>query len=208
VGVWRSWIWLAWAAFWLPLAALAQDKPEAEPPEQAPVELKFDIDRFVVEGNTVLPAADLERLTAPFTGKGRDFGDVQRALEALENAYRDRGYSAVTVFLPEQDLEKGQVILKVIEPRIRNVQITGNRYFDEANIRSSLPALREGAIPNANDIAANLRVVNESPAKQTNVILRAADDPAQVDARVDVTDEKRRDPGFGRDRSWRRHAHQ
>jgi hemolysin activation/secretion protein len=181
--------WLAAVAFFSPLLALAQNTQQpADVP--APVELRFDIDRYLVDGNTLLSAEDLDRLTAPYAGKGRDFGDVQRALEALENAYRDKGYSTVQVFLPEQDLEKGQVILRVIEARIRKLEITGNKFFDEANIRQSLPSMREGTVPNADAIAANLRVVNESPAKQTNVVLRATDDPAQIDARVDITDDK------------------
>lgn len=173
-------------AFGLPALAYPQAIPDVPPP----VELRFDVERFIVDGNTILSAEDLNRLTSPFTGKGRDFGDVQRALEALENEYRDRGYSTVTVFLPEQDLEKGQVVLRVIEAKIRRLEITGNKFFDEANIRASLPSVREGAVPNADHIAANLRVVNESPAKQTNVVLRATDEPGLIDARVDVTDEK------------------
>src|SRR5688572_19707212 len=153
----------------LPALAFAQSIPDVP----APVELKFDVERYIVDGNTILSADELNRLTSPFAGKGRDFGDVQRALEALENAYRDKGYSTVTVFLPEQDLDKGQVVLRVIEAKIRRVEISGNKFFDEANIRASLPTLREGVSPNADAIAANLRVVNESPAKQTNVVLRA-----------------------------------
>jgi hemolysin activation/secretion protein len=186
VGAW-GWIWAVAMALCAPLQALAQQPPTDVPP---PVELRFDIERYIVDGNTLLSADELNRITAPFAGKARDFGDVQRALEALENAYRERGYSAVQVFLPEQDLEKGRVVLRVIEARIRRVEITGNKFFDEANVRASLPSLREGSIPNADAISANLRVVNESPAKQTNVILRAADEPGVIDARVDVADEK------------------
>jgi len=187
LGISRCARWIILAAAWgLPRLTLAQTVPDVPPP----VELRFDVERYVVDGNTILSADELNRLTSPFTGKARDFGDVQRALETLENAYRDRGYSAVQVFLPEQDLEKGQVILRVIEARIRKVEISGNRFFDEANIRASLPTLREGSIPNADAIAANLRVVNESPAKQTNVVLRATDEPGLIDARVDVTDDK------------------
>jgi hemolysin activation/secretion protein len=163
---------------------------QAVPEVPAPVELRFDVERYIVDGNTLLGTDELNAITSPFTGKARDFGDVQRALESLENAYRDRGYSAVQVFLPEQDLEKGRVVLRVIEARIRKVEVTGNKFFDEANVRASLPTVREGTVPNADRIAANLRVVNESPAKQTNVVLRATDEPGQIDARVDVTDEK------------------
>lgn len=117
---------------------------------------------------------------------------MQRALEALELAYRERGYSAVQVFLPEQDLEKGTVTLRVIEARIRKLQITGNKFFDDANICSSLPALAEGRTPHSGQVARNLRIVNESPAKQTNVTLRAAEKEGEVDAIVDVTDENPR----------------
>ena len=64
--------------------------------------VRFAITRFEVGGNTLLPQEDVERAVAPFTGPGRDFGDVQRALEALEALYHERGYNVVTVQLPEQ----------------------------------------------------------------------------------------------------------
>jgi len=53
-----------------------------------------------------------------FTGRDKDFADVQRALEALERAYTDKGFSAVQVILPEQELDKGVVRFKIVEARI------------------------------------------------------------------------------------------
>lgn len=61
----------------------------------------FEITRFEVEGNTLLAAPAVDQLLAPFAGKNRDFGDVQHALEALEAAYRQRGFNVVQVVLPE-----------------------------------------------------------------------------------------------------------
>jgi len=55
--------------------------------------------------------ADVQAVLAPYTGAGRDFGDVQHALEALEALYRARGYDMVTVQLPEQELNGGAVRL-------------------------------------------------------------------------------------------------
>jgi hemolysin activation/secretion protein len=174
----------------LPGYALAQAQPlQPVQPVETPIELRFDIDRYTVEGNTLLTQPDVDAIVQPFAGRQRDFGDVQRALEALENAYRARGYSAVQVYLPEQDLEKGDVRLRVIEARIRRMEIKGNKFFDEPNIRASLPALAEGKTPNANEVSKNLRIVNESPAKQTSVTLRAGEKEGEVDAVVDVADE-------------------
>jgi hemolysin activation/secretion protein len=162
------------------------------PPVQTPLELRFDISRYRVEGNTLLPVKEVEAVVAPFAGKGRDFGDVQRALEALEAAYRARGYSAVQVYLPEQELARGEVVLRVIEAKIRNVEVRGNKFFSAENVRASLPSLVPGISPNANAVAKNLRLVNENPAKQTNVTLRAGAAQGEVDAVAAVEDENPR----------------
>jgi hypothetical protein len=84
---------------------------------------RFDIKSYQVEGNTLIEADKLESILAPFTGSGRDFGAVQEALEALENAYRKRGFSTVLVTLPEQELESGVVRLKVNENRLGKINI-------------------------------------------------------------------------------------
>ena len=75
----------------------------------------FDIVRFQVEGNSLLRAERVQELVAPFIGKRRIYGDVQKALEALENDYRRLGYGTVQVYVPEQELTSGVVRLQVSE---------------------------------------------------------------------------------------------
>src|SRR5687767_8159684 len=82
---------------------------QAQPATEAIPAPRFDINRFEVSGNTLLPDAEVERLVAPYTGMNKDFADIQRALEALEQAYRDRGYGIAQVQLPEQDITRGVV---------------------------------------------------------------------------------------------------
>jgi hemolysin activation/secretion protein len=160
----------------------ADDKQDAVP--------RFEIKQFRVEGNTLLDAARMEKLLAPFTGKDRDFGTVQEAIDALENAYRRLGYSTVAVALPEQEMESGIVRVKVTENRIGKLTIKGNRYFDEANIRRSLPALRQGETPNLNDLSRSLKQANENPAKKINLQLLNSDKENEVDANIEVKDER------------------
>ena len=154
-----------------------------------PVSLRFDITEYRVEGSTLLSNRQIQAAVAPFQGKQRDFADIQRALEALETAYRKAGFGAVQVFLPEQELEGGVVLLRVVESRIGQVEITGNKYFDTANIRRSVPALKEGQTPNSRALADNLRAANESPVKQARVVLRPSSTPNEVIAKVEVEDQ-------------------
>ena len=151
---------------------------------------RFDVRAFRVEGNTLLPRETVDAVLKPFVGAKKDFGDVQRAVEALEQVYRDRGYTTVSVLLPEQALEGGEVLLQIIEGRIRAVKVEGQQFFDHANIRASLPALREGEVPVMDDLSASLRVANEHPMKKVSVRLTPGEKDDELDAMVAVTDEK------------------
>jgi len=180
------------------IAQAPKKPPPPRPQSQAPVAApskppaapRFTIQRFLVEGNTILSQGELDGILTPFSGKDRDFGDIQRALEALQDVYTGRGYNAVRVSVPEQDIRSGQVRLRVVEARIRRVRVQGNRFFDEKNIRAGLPSLKEGTSPNTRTIGQDAQLVNENPAKQVSVALQASDDPGQLDATVRVTDEK------------------
>jgi hemolysin activation/secretion protein len=156
---------------------------------QAPAAPRFEIQRYTVEGNTLLPQSEIDAILKPYTGRSRDFGDIQRGLEALQDAYLGRGYNAVRVSLPEQDIRAGQVRLVVVEARINRVRVQGNRFFDEKNVRAGLPSLKEGGAPNTRNISRDAQLVNENPAKQVSVALQAADDVGKVDASVRVQDE-------------------
>ncbi|MGH8809834.1 MAG: POTRA domain-containing protein, partial [Noviherbaspirillum sp.] len=101
---------------------------------------RFEITRFAVNGNTLLTPQDIDKILKPFTGKERNFGDVQMALEALEAAYQQRGFNVVQVVLPEQELNQGVVTLRVVETKVGKVRIEGNQSFDDTNIRRSVPA--------------------------------------------------------------------
>jgi len=150
--------------------------------------LRFEIRAFRVEGNTLLPPEDIGHITVMHAGARRDFGDVQRALEALQSLYQARGYAGVLVTLPEQELDKGTVTFRVIEPKIGRVLVEGNQHFSADNARRSVPALRPGTTPNTRAAAGSVRVANENPAKQTAVLLRPGSRDGEVDAVIRVAD--------------------
>lgn len=149
----------------------------------------FDIVRFQIEGNSILPAEKAQALVMPFVGRQKVYGDVQKALEALEGEFRRLGYGTVQVYVPEQELTTGVVRLQVTEGVVGKVTITGNKYFDNANVRASLPDLKEGAAPNMRQLSENVQLTNENPAKQVEVTLGVSEDEGKVDAKIDVKEE-------------------
>ena len=150
--------------------------------------LRFEIRSYRIEGNTLLQPAQIERVLAPFVGKQKDFGDVQRALEVLQELYQESGYAGIQITLPEQELERGDVMFKVVEPRIGRVLVEGNEHFSTENARRSAPGLVVGRTPLTRDVAVSMRVANENPAKQSAVLLRPGAVEGEVDAVIRIAD--------------------
>lgn len=152
-------------------------------------DILFDVSEYVVEGNSLLDIRHIRNGLGPYTGRKKNFGDVQQAVDWLESQYREAGYAAVTVFLPEQELERGRIRIAVIEARLERVAVEGNQHFDSGNIRASLPALQEGKTPNTNLMSLGLRLANENPAKKVDLILKPGASDGNIQAVAKVKDE-------------------
>lgn len=159
-------------------ASAAAPRPElpAAVPAAAEGEPVFTITRFVLEGARRVEGRELDAALAAFTGPGRRFADIERAIVAVRAAYERAGITAVSIVVPEQVLEGGTVRLRVEELSLRAVEVSGARHRTTENVRRAVPGLLEGAVPQEQDLAEEVRLANENPGRQMQVTLRAEDD--------------------------------
>lgn len=168
----------------LPAAAPASAAAPAAP-EGAPI----DVWEFAVEGNSVLDVITIEQAVTPFLGPQRRLADLDAARAALERAYQTRGFLTVFVDLPEQRVDDGVVILKVLEGRIARTSVTGSRYYSQGYIRDKVPAFTEGTVPNFNAAQAELAVVNRTEQRRVQPVLKPGRDPGTVEVEMKVADQ-------------------
>lgn len=164
---------------------LAPPAPAAEA-DAAPKQVL--INEIRVEGNSLLPQADIDRAMAPFKGS-RSAAELQDAAAAIQALYRDAGYGAVVAFVPEQRLDQGRLLITVIEGRVARIVVSGNRQFSAENVQRSLPQLAIGQTPRVKAIDREIQLANENPSRQVAVTLEEGQKPGAVDARVIVTEE-------------------
>lgn len=163
----------------------------AAEPAQAPGEAgePFDLFEIRVLGNTVLPVAEVETALYPSLGEHRSIRHVEQARDALIELYRARGYGAVTVDIPEQDVIDGIVRLQVTEGRLDRLRITGARYFANRQIRRAM-SVERGEVLNIPALQADLAAVNRRTAdRAVTPVLRAGRTPGTVDLELKVQDE-------------------
>lgn len=157
----------------------------AAPPMAAPApSAEFTIKGFAVTGENPLGEAETQRVLAPYVGRAT-IDTLQKATAALETRLRERGFGLHRVALPPQDV--GDIVrLDIVKFTIAKVIIEGNKRYDDANVRRSLPELREGETPNFKRLAVQTAIANENPNKQLQVGLRESDEGDRIDAAIQV----------------------
>lgn len=180
----RTFILILYAA---PLLATAPVAHSSDEPVGSP---RFEVTSFEVEGNTLLYPATIEAALAPYQGAGKTFADIEQARVALQQHYYTAGFGAVQVFVPEQEMRGGTVRLRVVEARTASVTVAGAKFHSDSNVLASVPGLRVGQSPNTRKIAESLDAANENPSKQTRLSFKAGEKAGDIDATLQVTDEK------------------
>lgn len=140
-------------------------------------------------GNHVLPRRTIESAVYPFLGPHRTLDTVKQASDALEKAYKDAGFGAVYIDIPEQTVDRGIVRLKVTEGRIDRVHVRGDRYFSDRQIRAGLPAIASGKTLALPDLQQELAKINSRTADRiVSPILKAGPKPGTLDVDLTVKD--------------------
>lgn len=147
------------------------------------------ITEYRVLGAKKLDRRNVEKAVYPFLGPERTPVDVDAARAALEKAYRDAGYSTVSVLIPQQKVKKGVVFLQVTEATVGRLRVHGSRYYDIERLKRRAPSMAEGTVPNFNDVNRDIVALNKSAGLRVTPALRAGVIPGTVDIDLNVEDE-------------------
>ncbi|GLU35582.1 hypothetical protein Busp01_54240 [Trinickia caryophylli] len=169
-------------------AAQAQAQTTAQP-AVTPSDT-FDVNEYIVRGNSVLQPIDIEKAVYPYAGPGRSLHDVEAARDALQKTYQDKGYQSVVVELPSQRVTNGVIYLQVVETKVGRVRIEGATYASPQLIRDAVPALTEGTVPDFTRAQAQLADLNKTADRQVVPLLRPGVMPQTVDVDLKVDDHR------------------
>ncbi|MEO1209448.1 MAG: ShlB/FhaC/HecB family hemolysin secretion/activation protein [Cyanobacteria bacterium J06638_20] len=114
--------------------------PEAPPdPGQLPegVPELIQVERYDVQGSTIFDEDELAEVTEPFTGSVT-FAELLQARAAVTRLYTDNGYLTSGALIPPQTVENNVVVIQVVEGRLEDIDIQGNRRLNDSYIRSRL----------------------------------------------------------------------
>lgn len=166
------------------LAAAAMPAIAQDPAIDTAAAARFEIRAFQVRGNRILAPDAVERAVYPFMGPDRTAQDVEQARVALQQAFEDAGYVAVSVFIPEQAADSGIIMLEVQPQAIGQVMVEGAR--NPEAIRAQAPSLTPGETPNLTAFQRDVIALNQNPSRRVTPELRAGVAPGTLDVVLGV----------------------
>lgn len=124
---------------------------------------RVDVKGVVFSGNTVVPNADIAAITTPYVGRSMTLEEIEGLRRRLTLLYIDRGYVNSGVVLAKLPTTADGVLqFQIVEGRLTDVELTGNRYLTDGYIESRLTR-NLGPVLNVGEIEQSLRLMQSWP---------------------------------------------
>lgn len=114
--------------------------PVAPPPKEAPLSLgpRFVLRAVEFQGNTVFTDAELAEIAAPFLGQVVAAEHLEDLRRRLTLHYIDAGYINSGAVLPDQRVVDGRVVYEIVEGKLSDITIVGNKRLSSSYVRDKL----------------------------------------------------------------------
>lgn len=124
--------------------------PTPKPPEEKVI--PFHIPRVFVRevkitGNTAFSDETLKEVTSPYENRELTDADLESLRLALTIFYVNKGYINSGAVIPDQTIIDGMITIHIIEGKLTNVEVEGNKWFRDRYIQNRI---RLGAGPPLN----------------------------------------------------------
>ncbi|OWF79690.1 hemolysin transporter [Yersinia rohdei] len=140
----------------------------------------FVIDHIILSGTEPLPRwLPLQRIANQAQGQCLGGQGINLLMSQLQNRLIDHGYVTTRVLAPQQDLNRGTLVLHVIPGKIRQVTLTPDS-DRHVTLFSAFPA-RPGNLLDLRDIEQGLENLQRVPSVQASMELIPGSAPGETD---------------------------
>ena len=148
--------------------------PKAEPSKFAKTShISLVLSKVTIEGANLFDANDLEEeIFKPSYEHKVSIADLQGMVDKITAKYRDAGYILSQAFLPEQEITKGVVHVRVSEGVVGGVEVEGD--VDDKireRVYENFEWLNNGHVTHIEDIETSLMLANSVPGIGVKIVV-------------------------------------
>lgn len=150
----------------------------------------FKVLKIQVGGNALVSDKEIEGLVKAREGKDLTLDDLKKLALDIQQIYKNKSYFLARVYIPAQEVQNGIVRLQVLEGKLGEVKVEGNRFYTTKFIQDYFaPVAKDGALSYEN-LQRSLLLLNEFSDLSVKSVLAAGKDPGSTDILLKVEDKK------------------
>lgn len=120
------------------------------------------IKKFHFEGNNVFSEEKLAKIAQSYEQRELTAEQLQEIKNEITNAYIQEGYINSGAIIPDQKVNDGVVTIKIIEGKLFQVEVSGNKSLRTSYIRKRLENYPKDKILNINSIQEKLQLLQQN----------------------------------------------
>jgi hemolysin activation/secretion protein len=137
-------------------------------------ELRFTLTDIVIEGAQTLPAQEFRPLYQNLLGQEVTVSNILDVADAIEDAYRRKGYVLTHAFVPPQRVNNGVFKIDVVEGYVASVTVEGGDPATQALVRSLIEPVVNVRPLSLAALERALLLANDLPGVAASGVLRPA----------------------------------
>lgn len=158
--------------------------------EGAAAAVKIPVRKIVIQGNRLLPTAELEQRLQGIVGRTVTLGELRAAAARLTALYRAQGYPLAYAYIPAQSIRDGAVAISVVEPRYDRIDIGNTSRLKSARASRTL-GLHPGEPIASAPLDRGLLLLHRTPGLRVAGTLVPGAEPATSTLQVKLSDAPR-----------------
>ena len=117
------------------------------------------IEKIEVDTSDILRDDEIHLITSDYETANVTMSDLNDMINRINELYLNKGFVTDRAYLPEQTIENGKLRIALLEGKVGDVVISGNRWTKSSHIKNRLD-MREGEIFNIQKLENNILVYN------------------------------------------------
>lgn len=102
---------------------------------------KIFIKKVKIHGNESISTKMIQSWIKGYLNKELSLKDIYQICQVIDQRYAEKGYFLARSYPPPQTIEKGVLTIEIIEGKLGNISVVGNKYYSESFIRSYFTSL-------------------------------------------------------------------
>ena len=150
---------------------------------------KVMVRRIEVKGNDSISSKHIKRWVKDYLDKELSIKDIYEMCHVIDQHYAKEGYFLARAYPPPQELDDETLVIEVLEGKLGNVTVVGNKHYSESFIRSYFKSLQNKPLKYEQFLRA-LSLLNENSDMTAGAVFEKGKEVGYADVIVRVNDSR------------------